>query len=116
VELGGEAELAADVAVVEGLDPEAVARERQRPRARVPDGDGEHPAQALPEAGAPLLVAVHEDFRIAAGAEHVAGALELAHQLAVDVDLAVLDDDDCSVLVRDRLVAAGQVDARMAPR
>ena len=43
-------------------------------------------------------------------------SLELVHQLAVVVDLAVLDDDDRAVLVRDRLVAARQVDDRKSPR
>ena len=37
-------------------------------------------------------------------------------QLQVVVDLAVLHDDDRAVLVRDRLVAAGQVDDREPPR
>src|SRR4051794_41206892 len=47
---------------------------------------------------------------VAAGPEPVPRPLELAHQLAVVVDLAVLDDDDRAVLVGDRLVAARQVD------
>ena len=53
-----------------------------------------------------------QHFGIAARVEAVAGTLELVHQLAVVVDLAVLYDDDRAVLVRDRLVAAGQVDDR----
>ena len=48
--------------------------------------------------------------------EGVTGARELVAQLGVVVDLAVLDDDDAAVLVRDRLVAAGEVDDREAPR
>ena len=105
-------ELAAERAVVERLDPEAVAREHELPRARVPDRDREHPAQPLPEARAPLLVAVREHFGVAAGAKDVPGTPEVVPQLAVVVDLAVLDDDDRAVLVRDRLVAARQVDDR----
>jgi hypothetical protein len=46
----------------------------------------------------------------------VAGALELSPQLRVVVDLAVLDDDAASVLVRDRLVAVLEVDDREAAR
>ena len=94
VELGRERELAVDVAVGERLDPEAVAREHEPPLARVPDRDGEHAAQPLPQPRAPLLVAVHEHLGVAAAAEPVPGPLELVHQLAVVVDLAVLDDDD----------------------
>jgi hypothetical protein len=41
-------------------------------------------------------------------------ALELASQLAVVVDLAVLDDMKRSVLVRDRLVAGLEVNDRQA--
>src|SRR5207253_3098149 len=48
-------------------------------------------------------------------AEPVAGPLELAPELRVVVDLAVLHDVDLAVLVRDRLVAAGEVDDREPP-
>ena len=41
-------------------------------------------------------------------------ALQLGPQLAVIVDLAVLDDDDAAVLVGERLVAAVEVDDREA--
>ncbi len=115
VELRGEAELAAVQPVGERLDPEAVAREHEPAPRRVPDGDREHAAQALPEPVAPLLVAVDEHLGVGARAERVARRLELAHQLAVVVDLAVLDDDDRAVLVRDRLVAAVEVDDREPP-
>ena len=46
----------------------------------------------------------------------MAGALELAVQLGEVVDLAVLDDRAGPVLVRDRLVAAREVDDREPPR
>ena len=117
LELGGEGELARDVAVVQRLDPEAVAREHEPPPLAVPDRDGEHPAQALGEARAVLLVEVDEHLGVRVRrAEHVARALELGAQLGVVVDLAVLDDDDAPVLARDRLVAALEVDDRQPPR
>ena len=103
-------------AVVERLDPEAVAREHEPPPARVPDRDGEHAAQALGEAVAVLLVEMEQHFGVAVRAEVMPGALELAAQLAVVVDLAVLDDVQGAVLVRDRLVARLEVDDREAPR
>jgi hypothetical protein len=74
VELGRERELAVDVAVVERLDPEAVAREHELLLPRIPDRDGEHPAQPLEEAETPLFVAVHVHLGVALGAEGVAGA------------------------------------------
>ena len=45
----------------------------------------------------------------------MAGALELVPQLAVVVELAVLDDGDPAVLVRDRLIAGLEVDDREPP-
>ncbi len=114
VELGGERQLAVCDAVVERFDAEPVTGEHEAAAVAVPDGDGEHPAQALPQARAPLLVAVDERLGVAAGVEPVAGALELAGELAVVVDLPVLDDDDVSVLAGNRLVAAREVDDREA--
>src|SRR5205823_297523 len=69
-----------------------------------------------PQPGAPLLVAVHEHLGIATRVETMAGPLELVHQLAVVVDLSVLHHEDRPVLVRDRLVAAREVDEREPPR
>jgi hypothetical protein len=46
----------------------------------------------------------------------MARAPKLVRELGVVVDLAVLDDDDSSVLVGDRLVAGGEVDDREAAR
>ena len=115
VELGGERELAVDVAVVERLDPEAVAREHEPLAARVPDRDREHPAQPLREPEIPLLVGVDDRLGVGARAQRVPGALERVVQLGVVVDLAVLDDGARAVLVRDRLVAAREVDDREPP-
>src|SRR4029077_8173471 len=44
--------------------------------------------------------------------EDVPAPTEVLHELAVVVDLAVLDDLDAPVLVGDRLVATGKVDDR----
>jgi hypothetical protein len=116
VELRGERQLAAHVAVVEGLDPEAVAGEDEPAPRGVPDRHREHPAQALGEAPPPLLVAVDEHLRVRARPEPMAGPLELPAQLREVVDLAVLDDGAGAVLVRDWLVAAREVDDREPPR
>ena len=63
-----------------------------------------------------LLVEVDEHLGVAVGAEAVALRLELGAELAVVVELAVLDDDDAAVLVRDRLVAGLEVDDREPAR
>ena len=117
LQLRGEGEVARAVAVVQRLDPEAIAREHEPPPLAVPHRDREHPAQALGEARAVLLVEVDEHLGVRVRrAEHVAGRLQLGAQLGVVVDLAVLDDDDAPVLARDRLVAALEVDDRQPPR
>src|SRR5438552_14050604 len=85
---------------------------RSSPPPRVPDRHREHPAQAGCERLAVLLVQVEQHLGVAARAESMAGPLELAPQLAVVVDLAVLDDVNRPVLVPDRLVAGLEVDDR----
>ena len=64
-------------AVVERLDPVAVARQHQPALASVPDRDREHAAQPLGERQAPLLVRVRDHLGVAVRAEAVAGAREL---------------------------------------
>src|SRR5207244_2110379 len=90
--------------------------EHEAPARGVPDREREHSAQALRERVTPLLVRVDEHLRVAVGAEAVARTLELAAQVDVVVDLAVLDDVARAVLVRDRLVAVREVDDREPSR
>jgi hypothetical protein len=115
LELRGPRQHAADVPPVQGLDPEAVATHDEPPARRVPQGEGEHAAQAPGEREPVLLVEMDEDLGVAVvGAEPMPLGLELATQLGVVVDLAVVDDDHLAGLVGDRLLAAGQVDDRQA--
>jgi hypothetical protein len=58
---------------------------------------------------------VDENLGVALRRKPVAAALQRGAQLAVVVDLAVLDDLDRAVFVPDRLVAALEVDDREAP-
>ena len=98
--------------VVERLDAEVVAAQDELAVALAQVGDGERPhaVEARATGRAPLLVGVHDDLGVAGGAKGVAGGLELGAQLAVVVDLAVVDEPDGLVLVGRRLVAAGAVD------
>jgi hypothetical protein len=75
--------------VVEGLDPEAVS--------------GEHDP-------ALTRVEVNQNLGVALGRERVAPRSQPVHQPAVVINLAVLDHADTTVLARDRLVAAGEID------
>ena len=115
-QLGRELEHSARVTVVERLDPVAIAREHETSCLRVPDRDREHPAQPPHVLRAVALVEMQMDFGVAMRPERVTVALELAAQLGIVVDLAVLHDDARSVFARHRLVAAGKVDDREAAR
>lgn len=55
---------------------------------------------------------MHDDFRIAAGAEAVPERGKLAHQRLEIVDLTVEDHTDRPVFVEDRLIATGELDDR----
>src|SRR6266508_2649874 len=111
----GKEQLAVVLGVVERLDPEAVAREQKLTAAYVPDGEAEHAAKPLDAARAEVFVEMDDGFGVAVRAEDVTVALEVAAQFAVVVDLAVEDDPDGAILVRDGLVAAIQVDDAEAP-
>src|SRR5205085_8015795 len=101
--LAREGEAPSGVAVVEGLDAEAVARAEQPPPPAVPERDRPHPVEALDAVVAPLLVGGEDHLRVARGAEPAALRLELAPQLTVVVDLAVVEEPERTVLARERL-------------
>ena len=115
LDLGGEDEAVADAGVVKRLHAEAIAREEEAAAGRVPDREGEHAAQPLDAGIAPLLVGVDDRLGVGARAIAMPGALELAPQIGVVVDLAVEDDADGFVLVGQRLAAAGEVDDAESP-
>jgi len=77
-QLGRKLEHSARVAVVERLDAEAVARQHETSRLRVPDCDREHSAETPHVLRSVALVEMEMDFRVAMRAERVALPLELA--------------------------------------
>ena len=100
----------------QGLDPEAVAGEEQPAAPPVVDREGEDAPQPRHHALALVLIQVDEHFRVGGAPEAVPARLELGREGAVVVDLAVVDDQDRSVLVAHRLRAGGrEVDQREAP-
>jgi hypothetical protein len=101
--------------VVERLDAQPVAHEHTAAALAVPDREREHAAQAVRQRRAVLLVEVREDLGVAAAAEHVAAIPQPLAQRGVVVDLTVLRRPDATALVRERLVAALDVDDREAP-
>ena len=82
LDLGSEHHARRELGVVERLDAEAVAGEQQPPRRAVPHREGEHAAEAVDAALAPLLVAVDDDLGVGAGAEAMAVRQELARSSA----------------------------------
>src|SRR5206468_12461461 len=91
--------------VVEGLDAEAVARGEEPAARPVPEREGPHAVEALDAALAPLAVGGEDHLRVGGAAEAVALRLELAPELPVVVDLAVVDELERAVLAREGLVA-----------
>ncbi len=104
------------VLVVHRLDAEDVAGAYELLLLLVPDGDGEHAAQALEHLAAPLLVAMHDGLGVAVGLEGVAGRLKLLAQLWEVVDLAVEGDRHGAVGVLHGLAAALKVDDGQATK
>ena len=102
-------------AVEQRLDAETVARQEQAAGVAVVQGKGEHAAEAVDAALAPLLPGIKNDLGVAVGAEVVAQGRQLAGQLAEVVDLAVVDHAQIAVGAEHGLLAAGQVDDRQAP-
>ena len=108
--LGGEDEVSADLGDEQWADPEAVAGEEELALASVPDREGEVAVHPVEASRAPLLVGLGDHLGVASGGEAMAQILELRDQLDVVVDLAVLHHPVPAVFVRERLVAAGEVD------
>ena len=65
LELGGERDPPRGGDDVQGFDPETVTGEAECLRGRVPDGEGEHPAEGGHAVGAPFFVQVHHRLRVA---------------------------------------------------
>src|SRR5215211_2210324 len=100
--------------VEEGLLADPVAGQEQPSAAAVPDCEGEHAPQVVDAAVPELLVEVDDHLGVGSGREAMSQRLQLPAELAVVVDLAVLNHDDALVLVEDRLVAGLEVDDRQA--
>ena len=115
LDLRPEHEAVVEQGIVQGLDAYAIAREDQPALPRVPDCEGEHPAQPIHEVDAPLLVPVDEHFGVAGRSEAVSVRLELLAHLGEVVDLAVEDRPYGAVFIRERLVAGGKIDDAQAP-
>src|SRR5262249_17976802 len=96
--------------VIQRLDAEPVARERQPAPAAVPDSIGEHPAQLLDSAQPEFLVDMDDPLGVGRTAITMAALFQHRAQLAVVVYFAVECDPDRAVLVRHWLIASSRID------
>jgi hypothetical protein len=112
LDLRGDVERVAHLRVEEGLDAEAVARREEEPVVCVPEGERELSTQLAQTVRPELFVEVDQDLAVRPGAEPVASLFEVPLVALEVVELAVDDDVDPLVLVRDRLVAGPEVDDR----
>ena len=112
LELGAEQQRVSEVGVVERLLAESVTSEQQAPVLLVPECEREHAVEPLDTARSVILVQVDDHLGVGVRCEAMAALHEIRAQLAVVVDLAVLDDLERAVFVADRLIARVQVDDR----
>ena len=73
------------------------------------------PRNRFDETGAKFLVEVNQGLGVTVGAKAMTSRHEILPKRLVVVDLAVENDPDGAVLIRDRLVAARKVDDAEAP-
>src|SRR6185295_9478359 len=97
-------EVAAIPLIVEGLDPESIARAEQLALLSVPDREAEHSIETLDTGVAVAAIGREDDLGVAAAAETRALALELGAQLDVVVDLPVVGDPAVTLGVAHRLM------------
>src|SRR5947209_20289293 len=91
------------------LFPEAVPREEKTLLPRIPNGEGEHAPEQRQHFYAVFLVKMNQGFGIAVRSEPVATPGQFFPEFDVIVNLAVKNDVNSLILIRDRLMAAGQV-------
>ncbi len=94
--------------VIERLDAQPVPGQNAAGLARVVQGEREHAPKPLQQPfDAPLFVTVEQNFRVRVRPEAMPPGDQLRPQLAIVVDLAVIDRPNRAVFVAHRLVAGG---------
>src|SRR5690242_8400609 len=91
-DLGREGDAAPLLADEQRLDPDGIAREDQPLLQLVPNGDGKHAFEPVPRVVAPAQIGSEDRFRIAVIRLELVAGLELAAQLRMIEDLAVVND------------------------
>ena len=99
---------------VERLDAEMVARQHDRSRRGVGNGESEHSVEAVECRLTPLFVRRKHDLGVGGRTEDAPFPSQLVTQFAIVVDLAVVDEHEPAVGRHHRLPAAMPVDDREA--
>lgn len=96
--------------IVEGLDADAVASEKEGAGTLIPNGKSEHAAEFFDAAFAELFVEMDDNFSVGAGFEDVATLQEVVAKFLEIVNFAIENDPDSRVLVGERLMATLEID------
>src|SRR5690606_40650756 len=80
-------------AVVEGLYPQPVAREKQAAARAIVESKGKHAVETRQAVRAPLPPSANDDLGVSAGTEAVTKILKLGAQLAEIIDFAIVGED-----------------------
>src|SRR5581483_8233723 len=112
LDLGGEVERVADEGIVERADAKTVAAKHEALVVAIPEREGILAVEAREAFGAVLFVKVDEHLAVGASAEAMSLGDQFLAQLDVVEDLAVGDDPDRFVLVRQRLKTTSHVNDR----
>ncbi len=100
--------------IMQRHDAETVAHQPQSPPAPIPESERELAVKHGPGFRAILLVAMHDNFRIAVRVEPVSKARQFLAQLHIIENLAVEGDPYRAFAVMDRLRAASEIDEAKA--
>src|ERR1043165_2802721 len=102
--------------IVQRLFADAVSGQKQGPRSAVPDGKGEHAAQAGQAIATVFFIRVNDRFRVAGRFELMAPGFQILPQLLEVINFAVESNPYGSVLIAHRLAGFGaKVDDREPP-
>src|SRR5205823_14543592 len=82
----------------------------EAPATLIPASEGQHPVEPLEAVVTVCLIGGENDLRVALCSEAPARLLELFPESSVVVDLAVIGEYECAVLVGHRLLAPDQID------
>src|SRR5262249_48696493 len=99
--------------VIEGLDPQPVARAEEAPAPPVPDRKSIHPLQSPQAVFAPMQIGLQQYFRISAGFEAAPTRFQLRPQFPEVIHLAVENYPGRAIVRGHRLKpAVRQIDNR----